>query len=60
MKWVRVYSIKDVNDMVWGDKWEGKFDPKALCERLQSLLFAEQTLADLQKKIDVMREIILR
>jgi len=50
-------TVKEINDLVWNDKWKGDIDPTALKERLECLLLAEKELKTLRKQLAVVRKL---
>jgi len=48
-----IISIKDINKLVYGNKWKGDIDPTALRERLKDLMEMEQDFICLRKQVDL-------
>jgi hypothetical protein len=52
-------TVKKINKVVFGDLWEGPVDHQALEERLGELLESEELLAEWQRKMKIVRSILM-
>lgn len=47
--------LQDINDKLYGERWEGEYDPLSMIEEIERLQSAAYQLSQTQEKIGSMR-----